>query len=216
MSTTTATSSDPWEMALIHRLIRRGFEQARDAVASVPDGDRAVAVAAYLRFQFDGLHAHHSTEDELLWPALRERASMSDELVDRMEEQHAAIHDALERARDLLPGWTADPTAEASNDLRTALDAVLDTLSIHLADEEREVVPLIAAHITQAEWDHLGKVAFSKFEPSQRFTAMGEMLAAASPDEAARMMATLPLPVRLVWRLVGRRSYERSMVAVRG
>jgi hypothetical protein len=33
-----ARTSDPWEMALIHRLIRRGFEQAREFVLAVPAG----------------------------------------------------------------------------------------------------------------------------------------------------------------------------------
>ena len=78
------------------------------------------------------------------------------------------------------------------------------------------VVPLIAAHITQAEWDHVGKVAFSKFKPDQRFTAMGELLTTADPDESARMLADLPAPVRFIWWLVGRRRYQHFMVAVRG
>ena len=216
MSAATTTLSDPWEMALIHRLIQRGFVQARDAVASVPAGDRVAAVATYVEFHLVGLQAHHSTEDELLWPALHARASMANGLIDRMEGQHGAIHVAVERVRQLLPGWTSAPTAGASSELSAALDAVIETLSVHLADEERDVVPLIAAHITQAEWDHLGKVAFSKFEPAQRLTAMGELLAAASPDQAARMLATVPLPVRLIWRSIGRRKYERAMVAVRG
>ena len=77
-------------------------------------------------------------------------------------------------------------------------------------------MPLIAAHITQAEWDQLGKVAFSKFTLKQRFTAMGEMLEAASPAEAARMMAGLPAPVKVFWRLIGRRQYERFIARVRG
>ena len=70
------------------------------------------------------------------------------------------------------------------------------------------MVPLIATHITQDEWDHLGKVAFSKFKPNQRFTAMGELLETADPGEAARMLAGLPAPVKLIWRLIGRRRYR--------
>ena len=31
-SSKAVTASDPWEMALIHRVIRRGFEQAREHV----------------------------------------------------------------------------------------------------------------------------------------------------------------------------------------
>jgi hypothetical protein len=84
-----------------------------------------------------------------------------------------------------------------------------------LAEEERDVVPVIATHITQAEWEHLGKVSFSKFKPRQRFTAVGEMLEAASPEEAARMLAGLPPPIRIIWRLFAQRKYQRFMAAVR-
>jgi hypothetical protein len=61
----------------------------------------------------------------------------------------------------------------------------------------------------------LGKVSFSKFKPRQRFTAMGEMLEAASPEEAARMLAGLPPPIRIIWRLFAQRKYQRFMAAVR-
>jgi len=84
MPTTTSNASDPWEMALIHRLIRGGFEQAKDAVLSSGSGERVDALAEYIGFHLDGLHAHHSTEDELLWPSLRERAGVSDALIGRM------------------------------------------------------------------------------------------------------------------------------------
>ena len=50
----------------------------------------------------------------------------------------------------------------------------------------------------------------------QRFMAMGEMLAAASPTEAARMLAGLPAPIKVVWRLLGRRRYQRFMAELRG
>jgi hemerythrin-like domain-containing protein len=205
-------------MALIHRLLRRGFEQAREFVMAVPAGaaDRAAAVAEYVEFHLDGLHAHHSTEDELLWPALRERASLSGDLITRMEDQHARVHAAIGNVRDLLSPWAAAPTAKSSVALASGLGTIGDRLAEHLAEEERDVVPLIAIHITQAEWERQGKVSFSKFKPRQRFTAMGEMLQTASPEEAARMMAGLPAPVRVIWRLFGQRKYQRFMDTVRG
>ncbi len=212
----TSQASDPWEMALIHSLIRRGFEQAREAVLAPGAPARADAVAEYVGFHLDGLEAHHSSEDELLWPVLSERATMSGALVRRMEEQHAGLHDALETTRRELAAWETAPTPERSGALAAALGSLVDRLTEHLTEEERDVVPLIAAHITQAEWDHLGKVAFSKFTPKQRFMAMGEMLAAASPAEADRMLAGLPAPIKVIWRLVGRRRYLRFMATVRG
>ena len=59
----TSQASDPWEMALIHSLIRRGFEQAREAVLAPGAPARADAVAEYVGYLLDGLQAHHSTED---------------------------------------------------------------------------------------------------------------------------------------------------------
>jgi hemerythrin-like domain-containing protein len=203
-------------MALIHRLIRRGFDQARECVLTPGAATRVASIAEYVGFHLDGLHAHHSSEDELIWPILHERASLSDSLITRMEEQHAGVHTAVETARRELAMWAASPTAARAESLAAALGTTVDRLAEHLAEEERDVVPLIAAHVSQEEWDHLGKVAFSKFTPKQRFTAMGEMLEAARPEEAARMSAGLPVPVRVIWRLVGRRRYQRFISSVRG
>ncbi len=214
--TSTSHASDPWEMALIHRLIRRGFEQSRDAVLAPGAPGRAGAVADYVDFHLHGLEAHHSSEDELIWPVLLERASLSEALIRRMEEQHTGVHDAIETTRRDLVAWEATPIASRSEALATALSTVIDRLAEHLAEEERDIVPLIAVHVTQAEWDHLGKVAFSKFTPKQRFTAMGEMLAAASPAESAHMLAGLPAPIKVIWRVLGRRQYERFIAKVHG
>lgn len=214
--TTAPLASDPWEMALIHRLIMRGFERAKEFVLAPGSATRAIAVADYVEFHLDGLQAHHSTEDEWIWPALHERASLSDALITRMEEQHAGVHDAIETTRRELQAWAATPTDAGSRSLAAALDTVVDRLTEHLTEEERDVVPLIATHITQAEWDHGGKVAFGKFTPRQRFTAMGEMLEVADSTEAARMLAGIPAPVKLIWRLAGRRRYERSIAMARG
>lgn len=209
-------ASDPWEMALIHSLIRRGFEQAREAVLTPGVSARSDAIAEYVAIHLAGLHAHHSTEDEFIWPALHERAGMSGALIRRMEEQHSGVHDALDTTQRELAAWEASPTPERSAALARALGTVSVRLTEHLTEEERDVVPLIAAHITQAEWDHGGEVAFSKFTPKQRFIAMGEMLAAASPAQAARMLAGIPGPIKVIWRLVGRRRYGRLMADLRG
>ena len=211
-----APASDPWEMALIHRVIRRGFEQAKEYVLADGAEDRAGAIAKYIGFQLDGLHAHHSTEDDLLWPLLLDRADLSTALVHRMELQHARVHEAVETARHELAAWTAEPTEATAKSLADALDTISERLTEHLDEEEREVVPLIAVHIAQEEWDHLGQVAFSKFKPQQRFTAMGELLQTARPDEAARMLGGLPPPVRIVWRLFGRRRYQNFIASVEG
>jgi hemerythrin-like domain-containing protein len=170
----------------------------------------------YVEFHLDGLHAHHSTEDELIWPALHERASLSAALIDRMEAQHEGVADAMDATRRLLATWRESPGGETTQALAALLATISERLTEHLTEEERDVLPLIAEHISQAEWEHLGRTSFGKFTPKQRFVATGEMLATATPAEADRMMGGLPAPIRLVWWLVGRRSYDRFMSRVRG
>jgi hypothetical protein len=112
--------------------------------------------------------------------------------------------------------WRAAPSPDAASELSTAITSMLGQLTTHLDEEERDVVPLIAEHISVAEWDQMGKAAFDKFTPAERFTAMGQLLEVASPAEAAAMLGPLPAPIKLLWRLVGKRRYRRYAETLRG
>jgi iron-sulfur cluster repair protein YtfE (RIC family) len=215
---TTAAHPVLWNMALIHRIFRSSFAELARLVTEVPAGHaaRTSAVADHLGFTLDGLTAHHTAEDDLVWPLLLERARPSAALVERMEEQHDGLHTGIEEVRRLTDAWRADPSPDVASELSTAITGMLGQLTTHLDEEERDVVPLIAEHISVAEWDHVGKTAFDKFTPAQRFTALGQMLEVASPAEAAAMLAPLPAPVKLLWRLVGKRRYRQYAVAFRG
>lgn len=200
-----------WDMALIHRIFRRNFAEMAELVLTIPTTDhvRVRAAAAHLDFLLDGLHAHHTTEDDLVWPVLHERARPSAAHVDRMEVQHHGIHDGVEEVRRLEAAWIDRPAGESAAALSTAITDMLRQLEEHLDEEERDVVPLIAEHFSEEEWADLGEKAFDKFTPAQRFIALGQMLEVATPGEAAAMMATLPAPVKILWVLMGKRRYRR-------
>ena len=214
----TAAHPVLWNMALIHRILRRSFSELAHLVTDVPDDDaaRTAAVANHLRFTLDGLSAHHTTEDDLVWPVLLARARPSTTLIERMEEQHRGLHTTIDEICRLADIWRATPSHDAASDLSAAITAMLGQLTTHLDEEERDVVPLIAEHLTLAEWDQVGETAFDKFTPAQRFTALGQLLEVASPAEAAAMLATLPAPIKLLWRLIGKRRYRRYTQAFRG
>jgi hypothetical protein len=133
-----------------------------------------------------------------------------------MEAQHEGVHDALDEVRRRRDAWTDRPSAQSASALSDAISALLTRLEEHLDEEERDVVPLIAEHITLKEWQQFGKAAFAKFTPAQRFVAMGQMLEVATPAEAAAMLATLPPPVRILWSLMGKRRYHRYVADFRG
>ncbi len=213
----SATHPALWDMALIHRIFRSSFADLAQLVRTIPpaDGARVRSAAGHVDFMLAGLAAHHTTEDELVWPVLSSRAQPSASLVERMEAQHQGIHDGLEDVRGLGAGWLDRPTPESGAALSAAITGMLGQLEVHLDEEERDIVPLIAEHLTEDEWAKVGETAFDKFTPAQRFIALGQMLEVATADEAAAMLATLPAPVKILWTLVGKRRYRRYVAGFR-
>jgi hemerythrin-like domain-containing protein len=85
---------------------------------------------------------HHTLEDRSLFPHLRDADSRLVPVIDRLEQEHAAIHDVLEGVDRALVAFVATPDGMA--ELRAAVDLLSDTLLSHLAYEERELVEPIA------------------------------------------------------------------------
>jgi hemerythrin-like domain-containing protein len=206
------------EMPIIHRIFRRQFAEVRDLVQQVPapDPTRIVAIANHLGFLLDGLHMHHTTEDDLIWPELLDRAGLDAPLVQRMEVQHQQIDTSVAQVRAAVSAWRSDPTPVTSAALADRLGDFLVVLEGHLDEEEQVVVPLIDKHLTEAEWQEVGQRAFEKFTPAQRWIATGQMVEVATPEETAMMFSQLPPPVKVLWHLVGKRKYRRYITAVRG
>lgn len=202
---------DTWEMPLVHRAFRSAFRTAPAWVTSVTVGDRERSefVAQHLSMVVTGLHEHHTTEDELLWPVLLPRAAMHTELVHRMESQHKQLQVHLDRVTDLLPGWRATADAVTGRELAGVFTAATAVLEEHLAEEEREILPLVAEHLTQAEWQTLGdrgKASIPKGKAG--FIALGEILADATLEERTAFLTMVPAPIRLIWRMLGHRIHE--------
>ena len=147
---------------------------------------------------FSGSRARIDTaEDEIVWPALRERLQpdYAQSVLDAMESEHqqidpllAAVDDAFARADH---GHRADVRA-----IGDAADALASSLTGHLAHEERDGLPLIGEALSSAEWRAVG----FKIVRKNGLSAGGEMFAwladGADPDQAAAAIGTLPPPAR--------------------
>ena len=204
------------EMAVIHRIFRQGFPMIAQLVREVPSGDtsRAEQVAAHLDFLLNGLHNHHTGEDENIWPRLLDRAAPEADLINRMEQQHERVAELSKQLRTQLVTWRR--SAVDGETLATTLDAFTASLVEHLDDEEAYVVPLMRSHITAEEWTRLGQETFEKFTNDEKLIATGALEEVTTPEEAAWFTGDLPLPIKLMWRFVGRRKYAAYMRSVRG
>jgi len=204
---------DTWEMGVVHRAFRRTFRAAPLWINSVAAGDRGRAdfVAGHLAMMVDGLHHHHSGEDDLLWPILLSRVTPHAELVHRMESQHKQLHVHIERVNELLPGWRATADVVTGRELAGVFTEASALLDEHLAEEESQILPLVSMHLTKAEWQALGdrgKASIPK--GGMGFVALGEILQDATPQERTAFLGIVPAPVRLLWRLFGERTYQRN------
>ncbi|MFD7136365.1 hemerythrin domain-containing protein [Streptomyces sp. NPDC059894] len=205
------------EMVVVHRVFRRESALLPRLVRAVPDGGtaRAAEVAAYLDEYLTGLHHHHTVEDELIWPLLRARAA-DDGLIVRMEEQHERIDHSLAAVTEWVPAWGRTADCVAGEELALALDEHRRVLLDHLDDEERLVLPLVAEHLSVAEWDAVGRRGLETVPRNKLMLALGALLEEATPQERAYFLGRAPLAGRLLWRAVGRRQYAAACRAVRG
>jgi hypothetical protein len=201
-------------MLAAHAAFRRDLAQlARAATfADLPDPGRRASVQAGWELFKRQLHIHHTAEDEIVWPALRERLTRSENaqsVLDAMEAEHRQI-DPLLAAVDVAfaradHGHRADVRA-----IGDAADALAGSLTAHLTHEERDGLPLIGEALTSAEWRRVGFRIVRK----NGLSAGGEMFAwladGADPDQAAAAIGTLPPPARLVYRAIWRPRYNRT------
>jgi Hemerythrin HHE cation binding domain len=198
-------------MLAAHAAFRRDLTRLARAAAfaDLPDPGRRAAVQAGWETFKRQLRLHHTAEDTVVWPALRERLAHSEHaqsVLDAMEAEHQQIDPLLAGVDDAFAGVGA---AGSGGQVAAAAGALATSLGRHLAHEERDGLPLIGVALTAAEW----RAAGMKIARRSGLSDAGEMFAwiadGADPDEAAAAIGTLPAPARLVYRAIWKPRYGR-------
>lgn len=143
----------------IHDHLRGELTRLRDLIDEVMSGATDAAFArsqiqamtlrqnnwitgAYCQGYCRLVTTHHTLEDQAVFPHLREGDPALAPVLDRLEEEHRAIHGVIERVDEALVTFVATP--DGIDGLRDAVDLLTDTLLSHLSYEEREIVEPIA------------------------------------------------------------------------
>ena len=147
--------ADTRMMGIVHDALKRDLLRTRRVLLAspAPQGRQRVALGEHITWMLDFLHAHHSSEDAGLWPLVRRRNPAAVELLDSMEADHARIAPAADAAGAAAREYTATTADSARATLVEALDGLLEVLVPHLDREVAEAMPVVAASITNREWD---------------------------------------------------------------
>ncbi len=146
------------------------------------------------------LHLHHTIEDDLLWPVMRDAAAGRSEdvaLLDEMETEHAAIVPLLETLDRALTDGQTTPQARANLDAR---------LRDHLTHEEHEALPLVDQTLTEEQWMAFGQGSIQRIAADMpRFWPW--VLDGAGEDTTTHLLGILPAPVRQTYENEWRKTY---------
>lgn len=199
-------------MTVAHTSFRRELKLAVAAVRGTRDGDlrRVAEVADHVELWLGLVHHHHSIEDELLWDRLTERVPEELEaLVGLMERQHEAVAELLDGAQPLVRGWRVTAASADRDLLAEHLAALAERLCEHLDTEEARVLPLMAQHITVAEWEEFTERGMESIPKGMLLTGFGMMLYEGDPAAIALEIAKFPVLLRPVLPILGRWAFRR-------
>ena len=201
--------TDTTDMLAVHDCLRHEFARLPITVKAVAEGDadRAAVVGGHVLFMSEFLHAHHASEDAIVWPLLKERSPEHDALVVEMEEQHAQMHATVDIARAQAEAWIASPGIQERSALHTTLIALEREILHHFALEEQEVLPLIQRDLTAQEWASVGEHSRASFSPEDLAVALGLILDNTSAERGQAILAEMPPEAREGFEQFGRPAY---------
>jgi hemerythrin-like domain-containing protein len=209
--------TDTSDMLIPHGVFRTGFASAGSIIAGVRPGDveRTALVGSYLDNVLRFLDAHHGGEDAVVWPVLGERSPAAGELLARMQNEHAAIHELREKAGTALTAWTATASAEDGRALASALAGLAAEIDVHFGEEEAEILPLASRNMSPEEWGQLPGHAMQHFTGDKIWLVLGLVFEQMTPEQLAITLQHMPPPVVQMWDSTGRAAFEEFIASVR-
>jgi deazaflavin-dependent oxidoreductase (nitroreductase family) len=201
MTSTTVLARSPGDPVpdlldyrVVHRAMTVDLDRLAGAAAELvhrPDTTRLTALRHYLRAVSAEIESHHHVEDDHVWPLLEAVAAEPAALLPLTDDHHR-LDPLLHRANDLAA------RDEASPELAAVLREMADLLTGHVADEERDVFPLITEHVRVEDYRRLQQRFRGNLKPRMLPFVVPWVISHATPEERPALLARAGWPLRVL------------------
>ena len=205
---------------VLHQLVRRELRLLADIAAWAPvdDAERIAELARHAELIGRVVLHHHATERDAIWPVLRRTAAAAElgPALGDWTSRCARIDHMLRDVNTAGRQWTVARAEHARDAFAVACLVVADAVDAQTAEEERTLLPLIAAHLPAEDWAAIAASSRCDLTARDQLLVLGLALEDACAGDRARVLEGLPRSVRLVWRHGGERRYRATVVRLRG
>ena len=192
--------ADTRMMGIVHNALRRDLGRLRQVLTNgQPDAGQRAALGAHAVWLMDFLHEHHGGEDDGLYPMVLAKNPQARELLDVMDADHKRVIPAMDTFRDAVKRWAASGDDADRVETHGALDELVAVLYPHLEREENEMMPVVAASITQRDWHRWDQAHNIKPKKLPRLAEEGNwLLDDLDPERRKIVEAEVPLIPRYI------------------
>jgi hemerythrin-like domain-containing protein len=205
----------------IHQAQRDALDRYVQAVSTLRADERAArgkALARWAKGFTAELDEHHHVEDAFFFPSLLRRVPSVDATIARLADDHGHLDELLARW-PAVAAAIADqraPFADAQRDAVAFATDLRDFLTVHLAVEDEDILPLFWRHYSADEYDTVLEQAVKHGKKrGMWFVAPFSVDCYPEGPERDAFMAAAPAALRLLHRLV-RPRYDRLVAAALG
>jgi hypothetical protein len=154
---------------------------------------------------------HQEGQDLLMYPQLADRVPASASHVEQMLDQHKQIRERVQSIQPVRKRWMQTADADGREELASGYEDVQSVLKEHLRREVTEVMPAVDRAITEQELKAMIQHGVKQHDKKFLVTYLGMILATNPPDDRRQIFfEEIPAPVRLAYRLIGKRMYHKQ------
>ena len=208
---------------VLHQTVRREFRMLAELASWAPADDavRTAEITRHADLVARVLLQHHTTERELLWPALfrclpAHRHDAAREVISTWTGRTALLDHTLRDLSTVARQWAVATTPPARDAFVRACARLADAVDEATRTEERELLPLLSEHLPDGEWAAVSRAASTTLSGREQMLVLGLALEDACALDRARLLAGLSRPARTAWRVFGRRDFHAAVVRLRG